>query len=300
MPLPDSLLHTLAHRLSKHLGRTVTVDRETPVGGGSISDSYLLDTTAGRYFVKVDPAARTATGAPHFPSMFAAEADGLERLASTCAIRIPKVIATGDEDFGYLLLERIECRPTTSAFWTVFGHALARLHGNAAPHFGLDRDNWIGPLKQMNARTSDWTTFFIQQRLEPQVKSARDNHRLGMGEVLRFERLYMKLPVLIPTEPPALLHGDLWHGNFLCDEREQPVLIDPAVYFGHREMDIAMSRLFGGFDASFYEGYNAERPLERGWEERMDLHNLYPLLVHLNLFEGGYAQQVRAVLGRYV
>ncbi|HMU12521.1 MAG: fructosamine kinase family protein [Bacteroidetes bacterium] len=115
MPLPDSLLHTLAHRLSKHLGRTVTVDRETPVGGGSISDSYLLDTTAGRYFVKVDPAPRTATGAPHFPSMFAAEADGLERLASTRAIRIPKVIATGDEDFGYLLLERIECRPTTSA-----------------------------------------------------------------------------------------------------------------------------------------------------------------------------------------
>lgn len=120
-----------------------------------------------------------------------------------------------------------------------------------------------------------------------------------MGDVLRFERLYAKLPSLFPSEPPALLHGDLWSGNFLCDAHGKPVLIDPAVYFGHREMDIAMSRLLGGFEPAFYRAYNDERPLEAGWEERVDLCNIYPLLVHMNLFGGGYAAQLQHALKHF-
>jgi protein-ribulosamine 3-kinase len=119
------------------------------------------------------------------------------------------------------------------------------------------------------------------------------------GMVFRFERLFHKLDKLFPAEAPALLHGDLWSGNVLCDDHANPVLIDPAVYYGHREMDLAMTRLFGGFDAGLYAAYHAESPLEQGWEERADLCNLYPLMVHVNLFGGGYVAQVEAVLKRF-
>jgi protein-ribulosamine 3-kinase len=129
---------------------------------------------------------------------------------------------------------------------------------------------------------------------------ARDNKRVEAGMAFRFERLFHRLDTLFPTEPPALLHGDLWSGNFLCDTQGRPVLIDPAVYYGHREMDLAMTRLFGGSDAALYAAYTDEWPLERGWEERVDLCNLYPLLVHVNLFGGSYITQVEAVLRRYV
>jgi len=294
MPLPATLRDRLTERLSAHFGRPLDMERETPVGGGSINDSYRLETSEGPFFVKVN-------SADHFPSMFEAEADGLKRLAATGTIRVPQVIATGeDHDDSYLLLEGVKGGLKTTAFWEAFGRALARLHRNTNACFGLERDNWIGTLEQVNTPGTDWPAFFIQHRLEALVRTACDRQRIGMGEALRFERLYVKLPSLFPPEPPALLHGDLWSGNFLCDEHDRPVLIDPAVYYGHREMDIAMTRLFGGFDTAFYVAYNAESPLEQGWEERVDLCNLYPLLVHVNLFGGGYAQQVGAVLRRYV
>ncbi|MFZ1692867.1 MAG: fructosamine kinase family protein, partial [Flavobacteriales bacterium] len=161
-------------------------------------------------------------------------------------------------------------------------------------------DNYIGSLKQVNTPAADWPSFFIHQRLEPQLRMARDAKRVEAGMAFRFERLFAKLDQLITVEPPALLHGDLWSGNFICDANAQPVLIDPAVYYGHREMDIAMTKLFGGFDSGFYAAYNDAWPMERGWEERMDLCNLYPLLVHVNLFGGGYAAQVEAALRRFV
>jgi len=131
------------------------------------------------------------------------------------------------------------------------------------------------------------------------VKNARDLGKVQAGMAFRFERLYGKLDCLFPKEPPALLHGDLWNGNFICTTQHAPILIDPAVYYGHREMDIAMSTLFGGSDPEFHAAYNAEWPLERGWEERLDLCNLYPLLVHVILFGGEYVQQVETVLKKF-
>ena len=293
MPLSGQLIERLSEHMSRHTGRHVDVEREVPVGGGSINDAYRLDTDAGPFFLKTNSADR-------FPSMFEAEADGLKRLRTARVIRIPEVIATGeDHDDAYILLEHIGSGARMASFWEDFGRSLARLHQHSSERFGLERDNYIGSLKQVNTPHADWRDFFMHCRLELQVKLARDKQRIGMGDVLRFERLYGKLPSLFPKEVPSLLHGDLWNGNFLTGPNGEPVLIDPAVYYGHREMDLAMSKLFGGFDAEFYAAYHAERPLEAGWEERKDLCNLYPLLVHINLFGGGYIAQVQQALRRF-
>ncbi|MFN3875801.1 MAG: fructosamine kinase family protein [Flavobacteriales bacterium] len=293
MPLSGSLIERLSEHLSVHLGRPTDVEMATPVGGGSINDAYRLETDAGRFFVKVNSADR-------FPSLFEAEADGLRRLHQAGALRIPQPIAHGeDHEDAYLLMDWIEGGLKGGAFWEELGRGLARLHGHSATRFGLERDNYIGSLRQINTAEADWPAFYIKHRLEPLLKMARDHRRLEAGISFRFERLFAKLDRLFPSEPPALLHGDLWSGNLLCDAEGRPVLIDPAVYFGHREMDIAMTRLFGGFDTEFYSAYASECPLERGWEDRVDLCNLYPLLVHVNLFGGGYAAQVESVLRRF-
>lgn len=293
MPLSGALIERLSEQLSKYLGTAVEVEGERPVGGGSINDCFRLETSAGRFFLKVNSADR-------FPSMFEAEADGLKRLVAAGAIRVPEVIAFGeDQNVSYLLLEHIDGGLKSGAFWKEFGIRLAALHRTTANAFGLEFDNYIGSLKQVNTPAADWPSFFIHQRLEPQLRLARDRKRVEAGMAFRFERLFAKLDRLFPVEPAALLHGDLWSGNFLCDADSQPVLIDPAVYCGHREMDIAMTRLFGGFDNGFYDAYNDAWPMERGWEERVDLCNLYPLLVHVNLFGGAYLAQVEAVLRRF-
>lgn len=293
MPLSGSLAELLSHHLSRYLGSNVDIELARPVGGGSINDAYRLETNEGRFFVKVNSADR-------FPSMFEAEADGLKRLSAAATVRVPNVIAVGeDRDDSYLLLEHVESGTKSASFWEQFGRSLAQLHRITNGHFGLERNNYIGSLHQANTPHAKWEEFFIRCRLEPLVEMARDAGRIGMGDVLRFERLYARLPALFPEEPPALLHGDLWSGNILCGERNDPVLIDPAVYYGHREMDIAMTRLFGGFDDGFYAAYNAEHPLGAGWMDRADLCNLYPLMAHVILFGGGYAAQVRAALRRY-
>lgn len=294
MPLPGSLIERLTEHLSAHCGQPVDVEDAFPVGGGSINDAWRLQTDAGRFFVKVNSADR-------FPSLTEAEADGLGRLRTANALRVPEVIAHGeDHDDAYLLLEWIDGGLQGPGFWEFFGRGLARLHRHTQERFGLERDNYIGTLRQANAPDAAWPAFFIHQRLEPQLRMARDRKRVEAGMAFRFERLFHRLESLFPAEPPALLHGDLWSGNFLCDSEGQPVLIDPAVYYGHREMDLAMTRLFGGFNEALHGAYQDEWPLQQGWEERVDLCNLYPLLVHVNLFGGGYVQQVEAVLRRFV
>jgi len=293
MPLSNELTTALMDVLHTDHRGPVTLKSTVPIGGGSINDGYRLETSAGNFFVKVNSADR-------FPSMFEAEADGLERLRGTGELRVPEVLAVGEIlDVTFLLLEHIDPGERTPIFWERSGRRLAAMHRHTDPEFGSARDNFIGSLKQVNTRTEDWSAFFIHHRLEPQLKMARDKKKVKPGSAFRFERLFGKLDTLFPKEPPALIHGDLWNGNFLCDEEQDPVLIDPAVYFGHREMDVAMSRLFGGFDPEFYRAYNDAWPMEQGWEERMDLCNLYPLLVHVNLFGGSYAQQVDAVLRRF-
>ncbi|MBP6310673.1 MAG: fructosamine kinase family protein [Flavobacteriales bacterium] len=280
--------------LSEKHGLQVTVRNSFPLTGGSINDAYRLETSKGEFFLKVN-------SADGFPSMFAAEVDGLERLSATKTLRTPTVIGHGEtDDTTWLLLEFVGEGKRNPSFWHHFGKGLAQLHSNAHAQFGLERNNYIGSLEQINTQEKEWSTFFIQQRLEPLVKLARDKKRVEAGLAFRFERLYGKLNDLFPKEPPALLHGDLWHGNFICDPESKPVLIDPAVYFGHREMDIAMLHLFGSIDPDLIVGYTSEKPLEKEWEKRMELCNLYPLMVHVNLFGGHYVQEVEKALGHWV
>ena len=152
---------------------------------------------------------------------------------------------------------------------------------------------------QQNNSHTNWTDFFIQERLQIQIKLARDHHQIESTTISKFEKLYHRLDDIFPKEQPALLHGDLWSGNFMVDEKGAPVIMDPAVYYGHREMDIAMTKLFGGFDNQFYDAYNAHFQLEKGWKSRIDICNLYPLLVHVNLFGGSYLQQVKNIITKF-
>ena len=280
-------LQALIHRST---GVPTTLLRWTGLGGGCINETYRLETTTGPYFIKLNQAHR-------YPGMFEQEARGLELLSKAGEIDIPKVVGTGTHDaLSFLVLEYIEGTALSVDFWEDFGHRLALLHQHSNTQFGLDHSNYIGSLPQDNTFEKDWGSFFIHRRLEPQCKMAMDHHRMDVSLIRKFTRLFEKMEDLFPPEPPALLHGDLWSGNYMVSGDGKACIIDPAVYYGHREMDLGMTLLFGGFRAPFYEAYHETRPLEAGWRKRMDLCNLYPLLVHVNLFGGGYLGQVKQIV----
>ena len=174
------------------------------------------------------------------------------------------------------------------------------MHRNSAEQFGLDHDNYMGSLVQSNRGHGTWTEFFIQERLVPQVAIAKNHGLINAILLDQFETLYTMLDQLCPQEKPALIHGDLWSGNYMIDRMQQPVLIDPAIAYSNREADLAMTTLFGGFQNSFYEAYNEAYPLQNDWQNRLDLWNLYPLLIHLNLFGLSYLSQIKQILKRYL
>lgn len=233
--------------------------------------------------------------------MFDAEHQGLELLRSNCALHVPQVITTGlIEDQAFLLMEFIEDGKPQCEFWEFFGTQLANMHRKSASFFGLDHHNYIGSLVQKNNPHSTWASFYAEERLLQQAEDARNSGLLSGEEMSAIEKICAKLGDWMPPEAPSLLHGDLWSGNYLCSAKSLPVLIDPAVYYGHREMDLAMTRLFGGFPEEFYRAYSSSFPLITGFEERLSLFQLYPLLVHLNLFGRSYASSVNAVIQRFI
>jgi len=284
---------SVEQHLSEKLKRSVEIKRTVPVSGGSINDAYKIDTDAGLFFVKKNSASL-------YPGMFEKEATGLKILAAADAVSVPEVVSWGQkDDTSFLILNYIKSASKRPDFWKQFAEGLASLHRNKADYFGLDQDNYIGSLHQSNKKHDNWPDFFREERLEKQVKAARDRGKIGTDMVRAFDRFYVKLPELFPEEPPSLIHGDLWGGNFMVDEKGKPVIIDPAIYYGHREMDLAMSQLFGGFDNRFYEAYQRYYPLEKSWQQRVDYCNLYPLMVHVNLFGGGYIGSVQAILQKF-
>ncbi len=217
-------------------------------------------------------------------------------------IRIPGVVGITDDAAAgqaFLILDFVEEGRSTGDFDRRFGRALAGLHRHTAPSYGLDHDNYIGRLPQKNDFRDSWTDFFIDCRLEPQFAMARERGFFGGSARQSLDRLAKRLPDLLPDEPPSLLHGDLWGGNYLCDSDNRPVLIDPAVYYGHREAELAFTTMFGGFGRGFYTGYEEAWPLHPGFRDRCDIYNLYPLLVHVNLFGGMYVSQTEAILSRF-
>jgi len=264
--------------------------RHTRVHGGDINQAYSVETDKGAFFLKLNHASA-------YPKMFQKEAEGLHALQNKSLLKIPTVIGFGEvEDSQWLLLEWLDKSNPSSDFWEQLGTGLATQHQHTNERFGWEADNYIGSLVQINQYCHEWAEFYCNCRLMPLVKRLFDSGILSKKDIADTEELCSHLKEIYPPEPPSLLHGDLWSGNFLVASNGVPALYDPAVYYGHREIDIAMTKLFGGFDNRFYDQYNETYSLEKDWRKRLPLSQLYPLLVHAVLFGGGYTNQCRNII----
>ncbi|AGT31749.1 fructosamine kinase [Geobacillus genomosp. 3] len=262
------------------------------VSGGDINDAYRVQSDRCTYFMKMQ----------RFPSadFFAAEQMGLELIRKTGAIRVPYVFGSGEADgWGWLVLEWVEGTETAQTAEQL-GHDLARLHQCRGPAFGLARDTYIGTLPQRNGWYGRWPDYYRDARLRPQIERAAANGLLPHERRQRLERLLERLDQWLPDDCfPSLLHGDLWSGNWIPGPEGVPYLIDPSVFYGHHEFEIAFTELFGGFPPRFYESYCELIPLPPDYHERKPLYQLFYLLVHLNLFGETYGKAVDRVLERY-
>lgn len=263
------------------------------LAGGDINQSCRVETTEGTFFIKFNDAAL-------FPGMLMLEASGLEALRRADCLAVPRVIRSGIHDrYQYLVLEWIQRAQPCPQFWEQLGEGLAALHRHSFGQFGWQEDNYIGNLPQLNRHTDDWSDFYAQNRLLPLVRMLLDNGLADQQLLRQTESLCKRLPRLFPAAQPSLLHGDLWSGNYMTGADGLPVIFDPAVYAGHREMDLGMTLLFGGFDQRFYKAYHAAWPLEPGWQERVPLTQLYPLLVHAVLFGGHYINEAAGIIHQF-
>jgi len=285
----NNLLHKRLSELYPSAHSTLSYSQ---VGGGSINDAYRVDYGDKRFFCKTNSAVQ-------FPGLFQSERTGLDLLKSTHVVKVPEVIDCFESgDRQVLLLEWIQEGRRTKRFWETFGQALAALHQCRYTSFGLHENNYMGSVPQANLPTKDWNEFFEHRRLRPMVTLC--GPLLESGHHQAFEKLYRSLPSIFDGGTnPVLIHGDLWSGNFMCDDNEQPVLIDPAVYYGHPSVDLGMSTLFGGFDPIFYASYQYYHPFPSHYKEQWQVCNLYPLLIHLYLFGESYLRQIIQILHRY-
>jgi protein-ribulosamine 3-kinase len=280
----------IARAITRVTGSACAASPEQRVAGGHGQGCYRWHAGGGPIFVKV--AARGAGAA------FEAEALGLAELARAGALRVPRVLTSGSTDAAaFLALEWIEAQAPTAACERRLGEGLAAQHAVRASRYGFSRDNTIGPTPQANGWSESWVEFFRERRLRPQLARAAQRGFAGLLATVG-ERLLEALPALLAGHAPApsLLHGDLWGGNWLAAAGGEPVVFDPAVYYGDCEADLAMTRLFGGFGPTFYRAYESLRPPAAGAQLRSQLYNLYHVINHANLFGGGYAYQARALI----
>lgn len=281
---------SIAEALTQTLRLPVDGRARRKVSGGSISECWRYDTGKGPIFVK--------TGSSSNADAFAAEAAGLLALARAEAVRVPRVLAAGTcHEGAYLALEWIEFATASKASEALLGEQLAWQHRHTQQQFGWERDNTIGATVQLNALRADWIEFLREQRLRPQLDLAERNGAPARA-LDRGRRLCELLDAFFASyQPvPSLLHGDLWGGNWGTDDDGLPVVFDPAVYYGDREADIAMTRLFGGFGHAFYTAYHSTWPLDQAAGTRTALYNLYHVLNHFNLFGGGYLAQAETMM----
>jgi len=296
--LDSAFQQVVEDQLKQALGSYAQIESVTPVNGGDINESLCLSLAEGtRVFMKYNRSP--------LPNLFVREAEGLQLLAETNTLKIPKVIAlsegTGDHP-AFLLLEWIESdQDADASAEREFGRQLAKLHQHKAVAYGLKNDNYIGSLPQSNQPQAKWIDFYREQRLDAQFSLLEKQQRLTQRRAHLINLLMDSLNRFIDEEAiqPSLLHGDLWGGNFLMSNG-QAVLIDPAIYYGHREIEMAFTELFGGFSQEFYQGYHDVWALPSDYQERKSLYQLYPLLVHLSLFGESYGSRVDAVLEQYV
>lgn len=278
--LPRSVIQACRQTLGEEISTIA------PITGGDINEAYSLTTKNGHYFVKYNRA-RNAS------DLFESEVKGLRLLSESGGANTPEVLELSSQ---HLLLNFIEPGQKEVKGWKNLAVQLAQIHRTTQEHFGLDHKNFIGSLPQNNQYHSTWSDFYREERLIPQIELAQKAGLSTTKMEAGFEQLFKRLPNLFPKEPPALTHGDFWSGNFILSEDQTAYFIDPSVSFVHREMDIAMSFTFGGFDQVFYETYQEIFPMETGWKERIPYYQLYYLMVHVNLFGGPYVQQVERIL----
>jgi len=265
-----------------------------PVSGGDISSAFKIVSANGMTcFLKVN-------AKPFAEEMFIAEKKGLEAIRQTNTIAVPRVLLTGKiEDKSFLLMEYIESKHPSDSDFRRLGTNLAQLHLSSTDTFGFDTDNFIGSLPQSNRKHDNWAEFYWEERIYPQLKKALTQHLIDKNEIPSDDRAVPLFEAILGAPKPALVHGDLWGGNYLISLDERPVLIDPAVYYGHSMADIAMTRLFGGFSPAFYDAYHEIIPKSEHYNTQVELYQLYYLLVHLNLFGSGYYSSVSSILRRY-
>lgn len=293
MSLHTQFVQHLEERFNDFFKEQTQINSYLPIQGGDINQCFLLETSRGKYFMKVNA---SLFGLDFFEK----EARGLVILANAGAIRVPRPLFDGKfHQQIYLVMEYLEKGNPAPNFWQNFGESIAELHKHTQENFGLPFQNYIGRLHQPNNVHAKWCDFFKAERLIFLLEKARNRNLLSADEISLAEKICEKIDQLIPEEKPALLHGDLWKGNFIVQENGTAAVFDPATYYGHREMDIAMAQLFGGFDSQFFEAYNACLPLQQGWMDRMEIFQLYPLLAHLILFGGPYHTQVVSILKKY-
>ena len=283
----------IAQILSKHTGESTQIDDFQFFYGGNFNLAVRLRVKNTEYFIKW-------TQGDH-QGLFEAEAKNLRMIHATGAIQVPQVLGVGQlDEKEYLMMECIESADKHANYWHDFGEKLAHLHKNTSSlGHGLDYTNFIGAATQENAWKKDGVDFFIENRLNKQVDRALYDRKITPELAEKFHGLYEKLPDLLPHEAPALIHGDLWSGNAMVNERGLVTLVDPCCYYGLREAELAFTTMFGGFDTKFYEAYHATFPIEKGFHERIPLYNLYPLMVHVNLFGEGYLPAVNKILASY-
>lgn len=261
------------------------------VEGGCINENHRIEFGEHDFFCKINSATK-------FPCLFEKEKNGLKLIAKQHIIKVPEVIDCFETNGQQvLLLQWIKEGERTERFWKNFGELLAALHQMSNKYFGLNEDNYMGSVLQFNKPTHNWIDFFIHQRLQPLINQCLSQKLLTPKHPSQFESLYKLLPSIFDTEQkPSLIHGDLWSGNFICNESAEPVLIDPAVYFGHPSVDLGMTTLFGGFRSGFYEAYNYHSPFPFNYKEQWEVCSLYPLLIHLLLFGQIYLSQIERTL----
>ena len=300
MKMTEPIQKYLTRLLSEKLGLRISFLQFYSVGGGSINDTYQAKANNNiKFFIKLNSVTK-------YQALFEKEKNGLEFLGKQKIIHTASVITSHVvDDQQILVLEWIEGGLKTEQFWKQFGEQLAALHrqtwsgSNGETLFGFEEDNYMGALPQVNTQKENWVDFFILCRLEPQIKLAVEKKLILAKHIAAFENLYSRLLSIFNEENSSLLHGDLWSSNFMCNENSEPVLIDPAVYFGHRSIDLAMTTLFGGFDKLFYESYDYHFSFPDNYDEQWEVCNLYPLLIHLNLFGSSYWSQIESTLKKF-
>jgi fructosamine-3-kinase len=284
--------HDIEKNIAQSTGKAFHLDTHSHIGGGDINTAMKISGSGREYFLKLNRASLL--------DMFEAEADGLRDLASANALRVPQAICTGTVGSqAYIVLEYLPMGGSGRGVMARFGEQLAKMHHHSSERFGWHRDNTIGSTRQVNNWENDWLTFWREQRLGFQLQLAQ-RHGLNTRIIAQGEKLQQHVAAFFQGYQPqaSILHGDLWSGNYGITDSGEPVIFDPATYYGDREADLAMTELFGGFGGEFYAAYNSGWPLDAGYAVRKTFYNLYHILNHFNLFGGGYGAQAGSMIDR--